>query len=206
MNISRAALAVAAALSFAAVAAPASATIVTYDWTASGVGTSGELAAGNGTITVDTSQTKTVNGFTGDLITGITGFIGTDTITALVAPNGGNFANNDDELFVAGTPTVLDTTGFSFTGSIGGVAQSTPFTLLSTCALGSTTTCTGPNPIQLDGPGGTFLDLGQGSFTLTPVPLPASPGMLLLGLAGLGFLAVRQSKPQAATGFAGLGS
>ncbi|HEV2700053.1 MAG TPA: VPLPA-CTERM sorting domain-containing protein [Steroidobacteraceae bacterium] len=194
MNISRAALAVAAVLSFAAVAAPASATIVTYDWTTSGVGTSGELAAGSGTITVDTSQTKVVSGFTGDLITGITGSIGNDTITGLVAANGGNFGNNDDLLFVTGTPTVLDTNGFSFKGSIGGVAQTTDFTLLSSCSLGSTTTCTGPNPIQLDGPGGTFLNLGQGSFTITPVPLPASAWMLLFGIGALGLAAVRQSK------------
>lgn len=212
MKISRAALAVAAVLSFAAVAAPASATIVTYDWTLTSTATvpNGGIN-GSGTITVDTSQTTSVQSatnpsvyFVGDLITGITGTVNgggsnqeTITINGL-ASAGASPQNDDNLLFVSGQPELLDLKGFAFTSAATG---STTFDLFSSLALGSTTT-PGSNPYQLVGPGGQFGSLGVGTFTITPVPLPASAWMLLAGLTGLGFAAVRQSRRQVGAGFA----
>jgi len=58
MKITRVALVVGALLSFAAATAPASAAMVTYDWTTTSTSTvaNGGMAAGGGTITVDTSK------------------------------------------------------------------------------------------------------------------------------------------------------
>jgi hypothetical protein len=207
MKISRAAVAVAAVLSFAAVAAPASATIVTYDWTLTSTATVPNGGVnGSGTLTVDTSQTSSVQSATnpsvfyvGDLITGITGAINgggsnqeSIAINGLVAA-GASPENNDNLLFVSGQPEVLDTKGFAFTSTAHG---STPFDLFSSLVLGATTP-PGSNPYQLAGPGGQFGSLGVGTFTIAPVPLPASAWMLLLGVAGLGVMAVRQGKGQA---------
>jgi hypothetical protein len=206
MKISRAALAVAAVLSFAAAAAPASATIVTYDWTLTSTSTvpNGGIN-GSGTLTVDTSQTTSVQSATnpsvfyvGDLITGITGNMnggGSNQESIAInglAPVGASPQNNDNLLFVSGHPELLDLKGFAFTSAATG---STTYDLLSSLALGSTTT-PGSNPYQLIGPGGEFGSLGVGTFTITPVPLPASLCMLVIGLAGLGFAAVRQSRQQ----------
>lgn len=212
MKISRAAGAVAAVLSFAAVAAPASATIVTYDWTLTSTATvpNGGIN-GSGSITVDTAQTTSVQSATnpsvfyvGDLITGISGQVNgggsnqeSVTINGLAAA-GASAENNDNLLFVSGQPELLDLKGFAFSSAATG---STPFDLFSSLTLGSTTT-PGSNPYQLVGPGGQFGSLGVGTFTLTPVPLPASAWMLILGLGALGFAAARQSTRHSAAGFA----
>ncbi len=214
MKISRTALAVAAVLWFAAVAAPASATIVTYNWTLTSTATvlNGGFN-GSDTITVDTSQTTSVQSATnpsvfyvGDLITGITGHVNAGgsnqesiTINGLAAVDA-SAEYNDNLLFVSGQPELLDLKGFAFTSAATGT---TPFDLVSSLALGSTTP-PGSNPYQLIGPGGQFGSLGVGTFTLTPVPLPASAWMLLLGLTGLGLMMVRQSGHKARVGLAGL--
>jgi hypothetical protein len=202
MKISHTAVAVAALLSFAAVAAPASATMVTYDWTLTSTSTVANGGFnGSGTLTVDTSQTTSVQSatnpavfFVGDLITGITGSVnagGTNqehiTINGL-ASAGASPENNDNLLFVSGQPELLDLKGFAFTSAATG---STAFDLFSSLALGATTT-PGSNPYQLVGPGGEFGSLGVGTFAITPVPLPASAWMLLVGL-GLGWVALRRT-------------
>jgi hypothetical protein len=200
MKISQAALVLGALLSFAATTAPASAAIVTYDWTTTSTATvaNGGMAIGSGTITVDTSQTTLVTSATnpsvhyvGDLITGITGSIGSVTISGLAPVNADPAHNetNDNLLFVSGSPEVLDTHGFAFTSAAGAF----PYSIFSSLALGSTTP-PGPNPFQEVGPGGQFLSLGVGTFAITPVPLPSSAWMLILGLGGLGFAALRSAR------------
>jgi hypothetical protein len=181
MEIPRAALAVGALLSFAAVVAPANAdTLVTYDWTTSGVGTSGEIPAGAGTITVDTSTTTTVDGVVGDAITGITGEINGANISGLVAVNGGAFADNDNLLFPTGAPTVLDGDGLAFTET----GSSTIFNLWG-AAPNTSPSELGPNPYVLYSTTNGEL---SGTFAITPVPLPASVWLMFLGLGGLGFM------------------
>jgi hypothetical protein len=214
MKISRTALAVAAVLSFAAAAAPASATILTYDWTLTSTSTvpNGGIN-GSGTLTVDTSQTTSVQSATnpsvyyvGDLITGISGHVNgggsnqeSITINGL-APVGASAESDDNLLFVSGQPELLDPKGFAFTSAATGA---TTYDLFSSLALGSTTT-PGSNPYQLVGPGGQFGSLGVGTFTITPVPLPASAWLLVFGLAGLGFAAARQSRQRSGSGFVGV--
>jgi hypothetical protein len=103
--------------------------------------------------------------------------------------------NNDNHLFLAGQPELLDLKAFAFTSSATGA---TAFDRFSQLALGSTT-APGANPYQLVGPGGQFGSLGVGTFTVTPVPLPASAWMLLLGLVGVGIVA--GSRPKNPAGF-----
>ena len=104
MKFSKAVLAIAAVVPFAALTAPASAATVTYDWSMSGTSVSlGGPVPGSGTLTVTTGAGGV------DTITAITGEIGGSTITSLIAPNG--FQSNDNLLYPNGTPTVLDTDG-----------------------------------------------------------------------------------------------
>jgi hypothetical protein len=82
MSISRAALAVVAALSYAAVAAPASAATVTHDWT---LGSTSTPAQRGFTYTGTGTLTATV-GTTDDTITSLTGTITGQSVT--LAPTG----------------------------------------------------------------------------------------------------------------------
>jgi len=199
MNILRAALPVGALLSFAATATPARADIVTYDWTTTSTSTvgNGGMATGSGTITVDTSQVTFVTSATnpnvqyaGYLITGITGTIGTVTISGLAPTNAEPpDITNDNLLFVTGSPEILDTNGFGFTST----GATSPFAIFSSLALGSTTP-PGPNPFQEVGPGGNTFSLGVGTFAIQPVPLPASAWLLIFGVGMLGFAALRDPK------------
>src|SRR5215469_10859859 len=82
MSISRAVMAVVAVLSYAAVAAPASASTVTYDWTLSSASTP---AQGGFTYTGTGTLTATV-GATSDTITSFTGTVNGQSVT--LAPTG----------------------------------------------------------------------------------------------------------------------
>jgi hypothetical protein len=155
------------ALSLAAAGAPAYATSITYDWTVSGVGTSGEVPPGAGTVTV-TSET---NG--ADPVTAITGEIAGVAITGLGSTSGGA----DNLLYPNGSPTVLDLKGLALTTASGNLS------IISQFQQGSTLE---PGEVNLD----EFLGSAVGGFavgnlTLAPVPLPASWTLFLLGLAGL---------------------
>jgi hypothetical protein len=191
MKISPTALAVSALLSLAATVAPAYAdTLVTYNWTTTGgAATSGEIPAGSGTITVDETTTSTVDGVVGDKITQITGEIGGTTISGLLAPGAGTFGN-DNLLFPSGTTAatgeLLDGAGLSFTET-----GSTAIFNLWGNAPNTQAAELGPNPYVL-----YSLSTGElsGTFAIAPVPLPASLWMMVLGVAGLGFMGLTAQK------------
>jgi hypothetical protein len=181
MKFSTIGLTISAVLSLAAVTAPANATSITYDWAVSGVGTSGEVPPGTGTITV-TSETNGI-----DPITAFSGEIGGTTITGLGAAT----ASIDNLLYPAGSPTVFDTEGLAFTTATGSG------NIFSFYAQGSTVS---PGSVNLDGFSGLPGGFVVGNFTITPVtpvPLPASWAMLLLGVCGVGAVAMRSSRKQA---------
>jgi hypothetical protein len=150
-----------------------------FDWTLSVPGnvTSGGFPfLGSGTITVTAATTG------GDPVTAITGMIGSSAITGL-----STFDGADDLLFPnsAGT-SLLDHKGFSFT--VG--AQS--INILSQFSPGQTTTGNAYEEIASN-PGG----FGVGSFTLTPVaavPEPSTWAMMILGFAGVAFMAYRRKQ------------
>jgi PEP-CTERM motif-containing protein len=182
MKFSKAVLAIAAVVPFAALTAPANAATVTYDWTMSGTSVSlGGPEPGSGTLTVTTGAGGV------DTITAITGEIGGSTITSLIAPNG--FEGNDNLLYPNGTPTVLDTDGLAFT------AGTAKYEIYSFFAQGSTPS---PGDVNFYSEIGTTIQQGSGTFSVSPVPLPASWTMMLLGLCGLGFVATRSNKKNSA--------
>jgi hypothetical protein len=208
MNISRTAVAVAAVLSFAAVAAPASATIVTYDWTLSSGSTAadgGFTDVGSGTLTVDTSQTKTVSGFTGELVTNLTGTVtGGATVGLLSA--GTSFGSipflNDNYLFATGTSLVeASFNGDAYTAGIGFASSSGNFLLTAFNTEGGSPA--GNNGYGQTGPAGNSIGVGNFAVTLAPVPLPDSAWLSLCGLATLGLVAVRRSRQPSGSGLVG---
>lgn len=177
MKFSTVSLAISAVLSFAAVAAPASAASITYDWTVSGVGTSGEVAPGAGTITVTTTSSGA------DPITAFSGEIGGTAIGL-----GAATPSIDNLLYPHGAPSVLDTEGLAFTTATG------TGNIYGFYAQGSTPSA---GSVNFEGFIGLPSGYAVGNFTITPVPLPASWTLLLLGVGGLGLRATRSSKRQA---------
>jgi hypothetical protein len=168
-------------LALTAIAVPAHATTMTFDWTLAGPGASlgGFAAPGSGTFTVTT-------GANGDLITGITGAIGGNAVTLL--PLGTN--GSDDLLFPIGTSFTggtsvvdLDTSGIAVSTTLGNYhifGGGSPF---------STGTLSG-NDIDEVGPGG----FGVGTLAVSAVPEPSTWAMMILGLMGVGFLAYRRKQ------------
>jgi hypothetical protein len=161
---------------FAATVAPASATV--YDWTLSG----GTLDfTGSGTITVS-STTITNAGSVGESITGITGTVNGETITGLTGVG-------DNILYPPGVGTngfgplkgLLDALGLSFA-----TAENT-FNIFFAGTVG------------YDEEGS--IPFGQGSFDITSAtPLPSTWVLMIAGLFGFGFLAMRWTRQSA--GFA----
>ncbi len=176
MKFSKTMLAIAAVVPFAALTAAANAATMQYDWTISSTSTvaQGGSVPGAGTLTV----TLGADGV--DTITAFTGEIGGSAITSLIAANG--FEGNDNLLYPNGTPTVLDTSGVSF------AAGTAKYEIYSFEAQGSTP---GPEDVNLYSEIGTTIQQGSGTFAITPVPLPDSWTMMLLGVCGLGFVATR---------------
>jgi hypothetical protein len=183
MKFSKAMLAIAAVVPFAALTATANAATMQYDWTISSTSTvaQGGSEPGAGTLTV------TVGAGGVDTITAITGEIGGSAITSLIAANG--FEGNDNLLYPSGSPTILDTDGVSF------AAGAAKYEIYSFFAQGSTTS---PGDVNFYSEVGTTIQQGSGTFAITPVPLPASWTMMLLGLCGLGFVATRASMKKSA--------
>jgi hypothetical protein len=159
--------------------APVHAATVTFDWTLtvpSNVTSGGFPFLGNGTITVTTAATG------GDPMTAITGTIGSGVITGL-----STFDGADNLLFpnTAGT-SLLDHRGFSFT------VGTQSINILSQFSPGQITTGNAYEEIASN-PGG----FGVGIFTLTQVaavPEASTWAMMILGFAGVGFMAYRRRK------------
>ena len=144
----------------------------------------------SGNLILTTSDTlDAVGGFD---ITGISGTFGGDAITSLFNnPNQPNHSNNgvftwDNVLFPTGL-RAFDRFGVAFT-TAGGT-----FNIFDGIADGGTTNTATPYGLIVAATGAeTF-----GTGTLTPaVPEPSTWAMLILGFAGIGFVAYRRkSKP-----------
>src|SRR3982074_2673797 len=122
--------------------------------------------------------TTTDNGGGNYTITGITGALNGNAIT-LLAPGG--YQSNDNKLFVPAAPGFLDFAGFSYVSNA--VDYNVYFSASgSFCGspgcYGSST-----NP---DGPDTTI------TFSVTAVPEPSTWAMMILGFAGIGFMAYRR--------------
>jgi hypothetical protein len=181
-NFFRSSALLAGCLTLTAFAAPARAATVTFDWTLAGPATSlggfGAPGSGSGTFTVTT-------GANGDLITGMTGEIGGNSVTLLPLGTSGS----DDLLFPIGTSfkggvsvVDLDTSGIAVSTTLGNFhifGDGSPF---------SNGTVSG-NDIFETGPNG----FGVGTLAVAAaVPEPSTWAMMLLGFCGLGFIAHRR--------------
>jgi hypothetical protein len=197
MKTLRTALAVSALLPLVAAVTPVYAGTQIYDWTLS----SGSSAAdggftytGGGTLTVNTSDTKTVDGYVGYLVTGITGTLtgggsfGLSTTTSF----GSVPFVSDDYFFPTGTSLVeASTNANSYTGGIGFSTPSGNFLLISSYAMGTPISGNAYDEISTSG-----ASVGVGQFTASAVPLPASVWTMIFGLGALGFVGLRAKKLQ----------
>jgi PEP-CTERM motif len=170
-------------LAITAIAVPARANTLTFDWTLAGPATSlggfGTPGSGSGTFTVTT-------GAKGDIITAMTGEIGGDAVTLLQSGTGGS----DNLLFPIGTKfkggisvVDLDTDGISVSTTLG------DFHIFSDGSPFSKGTVSG-NDIFETGPCG----FGVGTLAVSAVPEPSTWAMMLLGFAGVGFMAYRRKQ------------
>jgi hypothetical protein len=186
MKTLKTALVVSALLPLAVAAVPASADTLTFDWTLSGPAASlgGFTHPGSGTLTVTT-------GTHGVTITGITGTVGGEAITGLSTVSFvGAGAGPDNLLFPNSNNTpLLDTKGLGFTDAAG-----TVYTILSPEPLGQPVTGNPYEQLVGNAAGQRTEIAGVGSFSVTPVPLPASWSLLALAIAGLGALSLRAKK------------
>jgi hypothetical protein len=172
-------------LALTAIAVPARAATVTFDWTLAGPATSlggfGTPGSGSGSFTVTT-------GSNGDIITAMTGEIGGNAVTLLAPGTGGS----DDLLFPIGTSFTggvsvvdLDTNGISVSTALGDYhifGDGSPFSIGTVSG----------NDIFETGPSG----FGVGTLAVSAVPEPSTWAMMILGFAGIGFMAYRRkSKP-----------
>jgi hypothetical protein len=198
MSISRAALGIVAALSYAAVAAPAGASTVTYDWTLSSTSTP---AQGGFTYTGTGTLTATV-GATDDTITSLTGTINGQSVT--LAPTGTAYGSpsvssevSNNLLYPSGgnSTSLIDGHGFAVLNASSAVL----FGLSSFFSGGAA--ISGNAYDEITPPNGSSVGVGQ--FTIEPVPLPASLWMMIAGLGGLGFLVRRMSKQDPGSGLLG---
>jgi hypothetical protein len=178
-NFFRISALLAGCLTFTAFAVPARAATVTFDWTLAGPATSlggfGALGSGSGTFAVTT-------GTNGDLITGMTGEIGGNSVTLLPIGTSGS----DDLLFPIGASfkggvsvVDLDTSGIAVSTTLG------EFHIFGDGSPFSSGTVSG-NDIFETGPNG----FGVGTLAVAAaVPEPSTWAMMLLGFCGLGFIA-----------------
>ena len=178
-------------LAITAIAVPARADTLTFDWTLAGAATSlggfGTPGSGAGTFTVTA-------GAKGDIITAMTGEIGGNTVALLPSGTDGS----DNLLFPIGTSfkrgvsvVDLDTRGITVSTALGDYnifGAGSPFSIGT--VLG--------NDIDEVGPGG----FGVGTLAVAAVPEPSTWAMMLLGFCGLGFMAYRRRQSGPALGVA----
>jgi PEP-CTERM motif len=180
-KLSRSSALLAGCLALTAIAAPARAATITFDWALAGPATSlggfGTPGSGSGTFTATT-------GANGDLITAITGEIGGNTVTLL--PQGTNGSDNllfpIGTSFTGGTSVVdLDTSGIAVSTTLGDYhifGDGSPFSIGTVSG----------NDIFETGPGG----FGVGTLAVSAVPEPSTWAMMILGFCGVGFMAYRR--------------
>jgi hypothetical protein len=165
-------------LALSAIAVPAHAAILTFDWTLAGpatiLGGFGPAGSGNGTLTVTT-------GADGDLITALTGVLGGNAVTLL--PTGIDGSDNllfpIEATFKGGTSVVdLDESGIAISTSAGIFhifADGSPFSM---------GTLSGNDIFETGGNVG----FGVGTMAVAAaVPEPSTWTMMILGICGLGF-------------------
>ena len=169
-------------LALTAIAVPARADTLTFDWTLAGPATSlggfGTPGSGSGTFTVTT-------GAKGDIITAMTGELGGNAVTLLPSGTGGS----DNLLFPIGTSfkrgvsvVDLDTNGISVSTTLGDYhifGDGSPFSIGTVSG----------NDIFETGPGVGF---GVGTLAVSAVPEPSTWAMMILGFIGVGFVAYRR--------------
>jgi hypothetical protein len=170
-------------LALTAIAVPARADTLTFDWTLAGPATSlggfGTPGSGSGTFTVTT-------GAKGDNITAMTGELGGNAVTLLPSRTGGG----DNLLFPIGTSfkggvsvVDLDTNGISVSTTLGDYhifGDGSPFSIGTVSG----------NDIFETGPGG----FGVGTLAVSAVPEPSTWAMMILGFCGIGFMAYRRKQ------------
>jgi hypothetical protein len=181
MNLKKTALLVLGLAPLVAAVAPAYADTFVYNWTLTGPDASlgGVPQPGSGTLTATT-------GTTGDTVIDITGTLGGSAITGLTS-----FFGSDNVVFPEGT-SFLSTKGLAFTTASGESVNIFAFNGQGTPPSG--------NAYGEEISGGSF---GVGTFNLTPVPLPASWTMLLIGAGALGAFAFRRGKGDSSRDVAG---
>jgi hypothetical protein len=187
MKISRIAVAIGALLSLGAAVAPASAGVLTYDWTLSlapGVTTGGFEWTGSGTVIVNTASGQSY-----DSITSLTGSVTNGTTTDLLSLAPIGTLTSDNRLFANGAAGTQSLDSDGITVETGGAV------LFNLFAEGTAGVSSDIN-VFTEGAPPAEGSIGQGTFavSLAPVPLPSSVWMLILGLGGLVFAALRKSK------------
>jgi len=173
-------ISVIAALVLFGAAAPAG--TITYNWTFTG----NDSITGSGTLTVDTTDTSSSDGFTGYLITDATGTIDGQTITGVLAP----YSNDNNNLLgdgstidneISGNAPLFDNFG---NGNVNGVSLTTAadstygFTFYS-----DPFSAPGEYAVSGNENNGTQIVGANGPFTLTDAP---EPGTLALAAFGTG--------------------
>jgi PEP-CTERM motif len=170
-------------LSITAIAVPAQAATVTFDWTLAGPVTSlggfGTPGSGAGTFTVTT-------GANADIIAAMTGEIDGNAVTLL--PQGTD--GSDNLLFPIGTSFTggmsvvdLDTSGIAVSTTLGDYhifGAGSPFSIGTVSG----------NDIDEVGPGG----FGVGTLAVSAVPEPSTWAMMILGFAGIGAMTYHRRK------------
>ena len=146
---------------------------ITVDYTLTFTGTGGTKADGTGTLVIN--ETSPLNSFTENSL---------GDIVSLQVKLGGLTYNFSPNSFAADIGT--NQTFYSLTGSSLGVTG--PTGLTETLILGG-------SGFNITNPGGPNLD--DGKFTIGPgvaaTPLPPAWTMMLIGLAGFGFVAFRRN-------------
>lgn len=169
-------------LALTVVFAPALASAATFGWTAGIPLQGGGSLYGSGQLVTQDALSNSFDfnqtGFTGFLLTSITGTFDGVAISGLLPVDTGQYGNDN---LVNVTPTYIDNNGIAFS-----LASTPP-------GLGDTVNLYFDAAFSQSYRAGSAsipaVELTGGTFTLTPVPLPASLWLLVTALGGLAAIA-----------------